>query len=56
VERPLANKVIEADNELIVLIYRNLATERAFMKSNTQGLPIFRHKLKEFVMVKVMSP
>ena len=53
---PLVNKVIEADNELIVLIYRNLATETTFMKCNTQGLTIFRHKLKEFVMIKVMTP
>jgi hypothetical protein len=55
-KRPLANKGIEAYNELIVLIYRNLATERAFMKSNAQGLTIFCHKLKEFVMIKVMTP
>ena len=51
-KRPLANKGIEADNELIVLIYRNLATERAFVKRNAEGLTIFRHKLIEFVMMK----
>lgn len=55
-KRPLANKGIEADNELIILIYRNLATEKGFMKSNTQGLTIFSHKLKEFIIVQVITP
>ena len=54
-KRPLTNKGIEADNELIVLIYRNLATERTFVKSNTQGLTIFCHKLIEFVMMKLLT-